>query len=207
MLDQSMLANILISISALLGLWIFFHWPYANYRRDLLQSRLFTLRQELFDYARHGDISFQHPAYGVLRTTINGFIKVGPQLNLIGIGFLLCILRSEDFDHREGYTERLDRLSADLPGDVSDKLRLIRFRLNFYILSHVVFTSLLTALVFLPGSAVLRCVDGIRLLKPRTTHLRLDRVDTAALAIGSGSTVLNSGYQLPGSWATARRAS
>jgi hypothetical protein len=199
MLDTTMLPNVILSIAALLGLWILFHWHYAAYRRDLLQNRLFGLRQDLFDFARKGSIAFNHPAYGVLRTTINGFIRVGPRLNLVGVVILLATIKADDIDHRESYTARLDRLSADLPKEVAEDLRKLRFRLNFVVICHVVLTSLPIALILWPISAAIRCVAGYRWVKPRLlSKLRLDRVDSAALVIGSGDTGVDPGYSLPG---------
>jgi hypothetical protein len=199
MLDTTMLANVILSTAALLGLWVLFHWPYSAYRRDLLQNRLFGLRQDLFDFARKGSIAFNHPAYGVLRTTINGFIRVGPRLNLVGVVILLATVRPDDMDHRENYTVRLDRLSADLPHETAEELRKFRFRLNFLVLCHVVLTSLPIALLCWPVSAAIRCVDGFRWAKPKiVSKLRLDRVDNAALVIGSSDSGIDPGYSLPG---------
>jgi hypothetical protein len=199
MFDTTMLPNVILSTAALLGLWVLFHWPYASYRRDLLQNRLFGLRQDLFDFARKGSITFNHPAYGVLRTTINGFIRVGPRLNFIGVVILLATIKLDDIDHRESYTARLDRLSADLPKDVAEELRKFRFRLNFLVFCHIVLTSLPISLFLWPISAALRCVDGFRWAKPRLlSKLRLDRVDNAAFVIGSGDSGIDPGYSLPG---------
>ncbi|HSS48163.1 MAG TPA: hypothetical protein VLX28_04385 [Thermoanaerobaculia bacterium] len=197
MLDQTAtLANVLFSSAALIGLWILFHWFYSSYRRDLLQNRLFELRQELFDYARTGAISFDDPAYGVLRTTINGFIRVGPRLSLTGVILFLCMIEEEDFDNMsEGYTARLQRLLAPLPPEAQKKLSGFKEKLNFTVLCHVIHTSVLAVAIMWPIMGIMRCLDGIRGLKPGI-RLSLDRFDNAALAIGSRGVILDSRYRL-----------
>jgi hypothetical protein len=41
---------------------------------------MFSVRDELFDYAASGKISFNDPAYRLLRQLMNGFIRYGHQL-------------------------------------------------------------------------------------------------------------------------------
>ncbi len=50
------------------------------YRVDVFRQSMFALRDELFDYALAGKISFNDPAYVLLRTLMNGFIRYGHQL-------------------------------------------------------------------------------------------------------------------------------
>lgn len=45
------------------------------YREDRFRQNMFALRDELFDYAMSGAISFDHPAYTILRTSMNGMIR------------------------------------------------------------------------------------------------------------------------------------
>jgi hypothetical protein len=49
-------------------------------RLDTFRQRLFALRDEMFDYAMEGSISFGHPAYRLLRKSMNGFIRYGHNL-------------------------------------------------------------------------------------------------------------------------------
>ncbi len=48
-------------------------WP--AYRLDYFRQNMFALRDELFDYAAEGHISFNDPAYKLLRQSMNGFIR------------------------------------------------------------------------------------------------------------------------------------
>jgi hypothetical protein len=51
-------------------------------RLDELRQQLFAVRDEMFDYAAAGNISFNDPAYVLLRTQMNGFIRFGHQITL-----------------------------------------------------------------------------------------------------------------------------
>ncbi|HEY7389091.1 MAG TPA: hypothetical protein VH640_11325 [Bryobacteraceae bacterium] len=55
-------------------------WP--AHRLDRFRQDLFVIRDDLFDYAAGGSISFNHPAYRLLRQSMNGFIRYGHQLTV-----------------------------------------------------------------------------------------------------------------------------
>ena len=60
-------------------------WP--SVRLDTFRQEMFAVRDELFDYAAAGKISFNDPAYRLLRQSMNGFIRYGHQLTF----FRLCL--------------------------------------------------------------------------------------------------------------------
>ncbi|MDQ6759874.1 MAG: hypothetical protein M3Z32_08425 [Acidobacteriota bacterium] len=60
---------------------------WTAHRLDVYRQEMFRLRDELFDYAKDGRISFSHPAYRLLRRSMNGFIRYGHQLTF----FQLCM--------------------------------------------------------------------------------------------------------------------
>jgi hypothetical protein len=78
-------ATILQSTIALLALCVivFSLWPCV--RLDAFRQNLFGLRDELFDYAASGRISFQHPAYRLLRQSMNGFIRYAHMISFYQI--------------------------------------------------------------------------------------------------------------------------
>lgn len=55
-------------------------WP--SHRVDEFRQSLFVVRDELFDFAASGAISFNDPAYRLQRQLMNGFIRYGHQLTL-----------------------------------------------------------------------------------------------------------------------------
>ena len=53
-----------------------------NLRVDEFRQSMFSVRDELFDVAASGAIDFSHPAYLLLRQSMNGFIRYGHQLTV-----------------------------------------------------------------------------------------------------------------------------
>jgi len=82
MLTTTQLANILqgLAVAAIWSCLIFGVIRYA--RLDDFRQRMFAVRDELFDFAADGNISFNHPAYTLLREQMNGFIRYGHDLTV-----------------------------------------------------------------------------------------------------------------------------
>jgi hypothetical protein len=57
---------------------VFRLWP--GQRVDLFRQQMFALRDELFDFAADGNVSFEDPAYNLLRELMNGFIRYAHNL-------------------------------------------------------------------------------------------------------------------------------
>src|SRR5690606_22651328 len=117
---------------AVLLLWVLFFWLYRDYRLDLFRQKLFALRDELFDVAAAGDVGFDSPAYGMLRSTINGTIQYGHQLGFLDLLLPLAFTKRgpiadkgiSDFDRR--WQLACNALNADAQA----KLKSIRSRLH-----------------------------------------------------------------------------
>jgi hypothetical protein len=62
----------------LLVLIVFSWWP--EQRVDVFRQQMFALRDELFDFAMKGNISFDDPAYVLLRNLMNGYIRYAHNL-------------------------------------------------------------------------------------------------------------------------------
>ena len=68
---------------AVLGVVLLKFWSEA--RLDTFRQQMFAIRDELFDYAAAENISFDNPAYRLLRRSMNGFIRYGHQLTFFRI--------------------------------------------------------------------------------------------------------------------------
>src|SRR5208282_80481 len=60
---------------ALFLLWAFVYYCYRDYRLDMFREDLFIVRAELFEFAASGQVSFNSPAYTILRNFINHLIR------------------------------------------------------------------------------------------------------------------------------------
>ena len=81
MINAISLAIVAQSAILLAGLWVILFWLWPAVRLDCFRQRLFVVRDELFDYAASGRIAFSHPAYRLLRQSMNGFIRYGHQVS------------------------------------------------------------------------------------------------------------------------------
>src|SRR5438034_929815 len=81
---------------------------------DEFRQKMFAVRDELFDYAASGEIAFEHPAYRLLRQSMNGFIQFGHRLTL----FRLCLTIWEW--RIQGDTPELKSLGRDERASVDD---------------------------------------------------------------------------------------
>jgi hypothetical protein len=68
---------------AILSLLVFNLYPAS--RLDVFRQKMFAHRDRLWDYAAAGNISFDDPAYLLLRKLMNGFIRYGHQLSFFRI--------------------------------------------------------------------------------------------------------------------------
>lgn len=92
--------------SGLLLIGILAGWFYlrADYEVDSFRQEMFRLRDEMFDYASDGAISYDHPAYIQLRGLANGLIRFAHRMTLwrilvmFGLHLLLGIRRTPTFD-------------------------------------------------------------------------------------------------------------
>jgi hypothetical protein len=82
MITALQLANVLqFSVVVVCGLIVVFK-VLPEVQVDSFRQRMFAVRDELFDYAADGHISFEHPAYVLLRRQMNGFIRYAHHLTV-----------------------------------------------------------------------------------------------------------------------------
>jgi hypothetical protein len=109
----------------------------AEQRIDVFRQRMFAIRDELFDFASEGGVDFQHPAYQLLRNSMNGFIRYAHRLTF----FQLLTWHSK-------WTEALD----SLPVSSEVKLRKLHGCAMDTVARHLVGGSFtLSIFVFLTG--------------------------------------------------------
>jgi hypothetical protein len=73
-------STVFLIILIAVGFWL---WPCV--RLDSFRQNMFGLRDELFDYAASGRIAFDHPAYRLLRQSMNGFIRHAHRLTFFQV--------------------------------------------------------------------------------------------------------------------------
>lgn len=130
----------LCSLFSILLLVILWFWLYRDYRVDAARQKLFEIRDELFDYANSGKISFEDPAYERLRRTINGFVRFAHRMNLIHILIMSIVLKKKHYKIHT-FQEKLTQEIKNLEEEKKDIYRSIHFRINYTIVEYLVLSS------------------------------------------------------------------
>ncbi|MFZ0821265.1 MAG: hypothetical protein WAM91_14445 [Candidatus Acidiferrales bacterium] len=124
-----------ILIPLLLSLW-------PTVRLDQFRQDMFAVRDELFDYAASGKISFNDPAYRLLRQLMNGFIRYGHQLTFFRVCVTLVEIkvmkRSPAFTWAPKWEQSLANIKDE---EVRDSLRSFHSRVADLAATRVVFGS------------------------------------------------------------------
>jgi len=175
-----------LSLALSLG-WVLVFWCVKNYRLDAFRQRLFALRDQLFDYAANGEVPFDHPAYQMLRTRINGMIRFAHRVSFLRLFLTVTVQQlSPDTVAVQSY-KRWQEAVETLPSpEVRERLRACHDNMLVLMVRHMVTGSpiLLTCLV---GFGVWALVTGAakRLLAAFTEHLPgLDLLEDQALLEG-----------------------
>jgi hypothetical protein len=84
-MDIRQLTSVLESVICLAILILLLLSLLPEVRLDGFRQNMFSVRDELFDYAASGKISFNDPAYRLLRQLMNGFIRYGHQVTFFRV--------------------------------------------------------------------------------------------------------------------------
>lgn len=182
-MDTSAISNVVISTVSALGLWFLLFWPYREYSVDRFREEMSQLRDSLFDAADCGLLGFDHPAYGILRSALNGFIRSADQVGLAQVFIGRWILAGSGRPVRS-FRESWDEATADLPVDRKAELEQYLTRTHVAVIRQILVRSpivLVTLVVPLVTWVLLR----VR-LPSLLSLLRkpLDHIDSAALVYG-----------------------
>jgi hypothetical protein len=130
-------AIVLNSVLALFALWIAVYYLWPDFRNDTFREDIFSVRDAMFLYAAQGNISFDDPAYTILRERMNGLLRHGHELTLTRMALILAT-------HSMVKPEVLTRWEAaveELPKQAQVKMKEFNVCVVIYVLQHVVFYS------------------------------------------------------------------
>jgi len=149
-MTSTQFTNVMISLVSLLVLWAFYSIAYADYRRDVYRQKLFGLRNELFDLAADGELSFETPAYRTLRTTLNGFIRFAHQLRFGTLGTFIVLEERSKSQNAQRFATRWAEETAQLPPETAEKVNTIFVKVHRAAFEQLVLTSPLLLITILP---------------------------------------------------------
>lgn len=169
---------------ALLGLWALFVGPYRSYRLDYFRQSLFAIRDDLFDMAAAGELSFDSDAYRMLRRSINGTIRYGHHCGFINflVGWLSGTYGEQHRAVVRSYNSQLNRAMSQLRPDVRNRLNDMRKKIRRLVIEQVLRTSMTMSIVFVllstihvARSAALATID--RIASRGVVKFSLDSID------------------------------
>jgi hypothetical protein len=128
-------------------------------RLDIFRQQMFAIRDELFDYAAAGNVAFDHPAYTLLRKSMNGFIRYGHRLSFFQLMITLCRWHFSDEKPVSRWQKQWEPALATIDnGDVKMKLGEFHTRSMGLVIGRIVSGSpvILTAIAFVALAALCR---------------------------------------------------
>lgn len=184
------IARLLSVAVSITGCWFFIFWLYRDYRVDRFRQEMFSLRDEFFDAAKDGRISFDHPIYGSLRTTMNGFIRFGHQMTLLRM--LPLVIWMQNNTAARGLQEQIAReFEGQLETLSEDQRELVlefRSRMRVIVLRQLLLgSSLFVATLVLPLLFFALSAKAAQLLAKsggRVEAALSQTLDSAALEVG-----------------------
>jgi hypothetical protein len=111
-------------------------------RLDIFRQGMFSLRDELFDYASSGKIAFDHPSYRLLRRSMNGFIRYGHRLTFFQLCITFCRWRWSESKPATSWARRWEAALSSIE-DEQVKIDLEKFhsRSMELVVSRLIFGS------------------------------------------------------------------
>lgn len=152
MTDQALAIAFSTGLS-LIGLWVLFFFLYRDYRIDLYRQRLFAIRDKLFDLGRTGVVPFDHAAYGITRSVINGHIRYAHRIKLFTTVYLALskatFVRGQDF-HKK-WVMSIDALDPEPRRQLTDLIT----RVHFVLIDQMLLSSATMWVIVLPVALIL----------------------------------------------------
>ncbi len=140
-----------VAIFCLLLYWL---WLRRDYETDLFRNRLFAIRNELFDFALSGRIAFHDPAYGSLRSSMNGLIRYAHRFTFWQVLWLLTKYNRTD---AQAATEKWHRSLQSLDLETREAVQRYRITLGLLVLGHLIRTSAIPLLLLGPLRLYAEC--------------------------------------------------
>jgi len=122
-------------------LWLVYYMGWRFYRIDSVRHDLFELRNELFLYATDGGVSFEEPAYVLLRQRIEALIRFAHTMTLSRV--IIIGIQLHKTQGALKYTQQWETTLTKLHIETSAKLRDIHNRATIRVMVQMVSGNLI----------------------------------------------------------------
>jgi hypothetical protein len=139
---------------------------------------MFALRDELFDYAAAGNVSFSDPAYNLLRKSMNGFIRYAHNLTFFRVVLVMLYWRVCSIHTEIKWWNSWNQAVSRVPDEtVKAQLRSFHERAMTLVAERIILGSPILMLVLV----VVACRSGIRTLADALTKSLDEFIDPRLL--------------------------
>lgn len=172
---------LITSVVSLCALIYLMFWCYRDYKVDRFRQNIFQLRDQLFDSAKNGDLSFDDDAYQMLRSTMNGAIRFAHRLNLAQVLLFILLVRNDRNTANVSFRKALKDNIACLSHDQQKLVLKYHLQMNRLVIEHLIYSSPVLLLTFIfPLAYFLRAKKHIQ----KAFKQPLDKIDSMAYAAG-----------------------
>ena len=184
--SEQQLFNLINSLVALAGIWFLLFVLYRNYCMDRFREDIFSLRDEVFDYASAGHISFDSPAYDLLRTTMNGYIRFAHKMGLLQMILFACFLKREDMlNSATNFQEQWNQAIITYPKEIQEQLTTFKTQMNLLSLRYVVNSSPILVITIFAPIILFFLIRHYVVRLVSILHDQFNELDAVALAYGN----------------------
>lgn len=152
-------AYVLLSIAGLLILWALWSFGLRPALIDRFRQRVFEVRDDMFDYAAAGNLPFDHPAYGTIRTLMNGYIRFAHRIDfslILIFGAYFIFKKDEVRKRQREFQRRIESELSSLPEEQKEKLSAYMEKTQSELVNHILYVlPVLTVALFTVGLLVL----------------------------------------------------
>lgn len=176
---------ILVNMALLFTLWWLYFVEYKRYRLDLARRELFSVRNDLFEAAANGKLSFDSLAYGMTRRMLNGSIRFMHGFGFVRLATLILVDWAKPDVEAESYSKEFKKALSALTPEGRKEVQEALFRMHLIIISHVIHNSLLLTVVLKPLLLCLRLTRKLgewqyRFVQTEAARRRFAPVDVEA---------------------------
>lgn len=145
-MSTEILHNAISTSLSLIGLTILIFWGLRTLAEDWFRDNMFAVRDRLFDEASTGVISFDHPAYGMLRQTMNGYIRFCHRLSLLYVIISVALIGNVKRDEKL-FEQNWKKVTENISPDSRQKLESCRREMELLVISYLIISSPFIAVV------------------------------------------------------------
>lgn len=133
--------NVLLSVAGILSVWAVWSFGLKPSLTNSFRQRIFEIRDEMFFYAADGNIDFNHPAYGTVRTLMNGYIRFAHRIEFLPMLFLFLLKRKQIKKESGDFANKLNGAIQSLDSDVQKTMKNYTERTAVEAAKYVLWTS------------------------------------------------------------------